>query len=388
LPPYTIFLISPANLSGERGGLVFNPAATFPLAERLRSLEGAPLGEVFSFVSGLYFRGKMAYAQAFGKAPPGLSAGLVISPAEGLRFLYEPVTVQRLRSWAEVPIDAANPSYTGPLLEHASALEQALGTSARFVLLGSVATDKYVAPLTTVFGPRLLFPAEFVGRGDMSRGAMLLAATRSGVELAYAPVLGAERHGPRPARATRRRGEPAPVAPGLELVLLIGLPGAGKSTYREQHFDPSHVVVSKDVLKRSRAPARKHDELLRRALAAGRSVVVDDTNVTLEARRRLVELGRAHGARVLGYVFEATARECVARNARRQGAARIPNIGIFAAAKRWVEPSHGEGFDELYRVSTLPELVFGISRIEPSPADSRNDESGSEDSDSDPDKGS
>ena len=151
-------------------------------------------------MSGLYFRGKMAYAEAFGKAPPGLSAGLVISPAEGLRFLYEPVTLERLRGWSQVPIDEDNPSYTAPLVEHAAALERALGKTARFVLLGSVATDKYVAPLGEVFGSRLLFPAEFVGRGDMSRGALLLQAVRHGTELSYQPVAGAVRRGRRAPR--------------------------------------------------------------------------------------------------------------------------------------------------------------------------------------------
>jgi predicted kinase len=360
-PPYTIFLISPANIGGERGALVFNPRASFPLAERLRSPEGAPLGEVFSFVSGLYFRGKMAYAQAFGKTPPGLSAGLVISPAEGLRFLHEPVTIERLRGWANVPIDESNRSYTEPLVEHASALERALGASARFVLLGSVATNKYVGPLGAVFGSRLLFPADFVGRGDMSRGAMLLAATRSGVELGYTPVLGAERHGPRPASVSRRpRTLPVEAKPGLELVLLIGLPGAGKSSFVAQRFETSHEVVSKDALKQSRTSQRLHDANVQRALAAGRSVVVDNTNVAIEERARLIALARAHGARVSGYVFEATARECVARNALREGAARIPTVGIFAAARRLVQPSYGEGFDTLYRVAVLPELAFDV----------------------------
>lgn len=379
--PYTIFLISPANLSGERSAIVFNPNATFPLARRLRSLEGASLGEVFSFVSGLYFRGKMAYAEAFGRAPPGLSAGLVISPAEGLRFLHEPVTIERLRGWAQVPIGEHEPAFTEPLVEHAGALERALGASARFVLLGSVATDKYVRPLGAVFGSRLLFPADFVGRGDMSRGSMLLAAARSGVELTYAPVVGAERHGRRAAGVTPRRRSPparrdaavlegerrqaaAPVA-DRELVILIGLPGAGKSTFRAQRFDASHEVVSKDALRRAGAPERRHEELVRRALAVGRPVVVDGTHVTLEQRRRLIDIARASGARVLGYVFEATARDCLARNARREGPARVPDVGILATAKRLVPPAYAEGFDELYRVRTLPDLGFEVLPGEP-----------------------
>ena len=187
-------MLSPANLGGERAQLVLNPAAAFPLARQLREAEGAPLGDVFSFVSGLYFRGKATYARAFGR-PSGavgrarrLSGSLVISPGEGLLFLDERVTRQRLLGWAAVDIDAQNPRFTSPLIRHAAALERACGSNTRFVLLGSVASDKYVVPLTRVFGDHLLFPAAFAGRGDMSRGAMLLNAARAGQELEYVPV--------------------------------------------------------------------------------------------------------------------------------------------------------------------------------------------------------
>lgn len=192
--PFTIFLLSPANLGGQRAALVFNERATFDVARRLRSPAGAPLGDVFSFVSGLYFRGKATYAGVFGRPPPGLGAALVISPSEGLRFLDEPVTRDRLRSWADVPIDAQNRQFTDPLVHHAEALERAHGATARFVLLGSIATDKYVRPLARVFGDHLLFPSDFVGRGDMSRGALMLRAARAGRELAYEPVESAIRH--------------------------------------------------------------------------------------------------------------------------------------------------------------------------------------------------
>src|SRR5262245_8202782 len=137
-----MFLLSPANLGGERARQVFRSTASFPLAEQLRSAGGAPLGELFSFVSGLYFRGKMTYAEAFGRAPKGLAGGLVISPGEGLRFLHERVTIERLRGWAEVDIDERNERFTVPLVAHAAALEAAHGAHTRFVLLGSVATDK------------------------------------------------------------------------------------------------------------------------------------------------------------------------------------------------------------------------------------------------------
>ncbi|HEX4406545.1 MAG TPA: hypothetical protein VH560_17020 [Polyangia bacterium] len=190
-PEHQVFLLSPATLSGRRAAMVSNPRATFDLARRLRDPEGAPVGEVFAFVSGLYFRGKVAYANAFGRPPEGLAGGLVISPAEGLVPLDESVTVARLRAWAEVEIDAKNPGFTRPLCFDAEQLERAHGSRTRFVLLGSVATSKYVRPLATVFGDHLFFPSDFVGRGDMSRGALMLRAARAREELDYVEVEGA-----------------------------------------------------------------------------------------------------------------------------------------------------------------------------------------------------
>lgn len=204
-PRFTAFLLSPANLSGERAAMLFNPRAGFPLARELRSAEGAPLGDLFSFVSGLYFRGKATYSRAFGVLPGEISGGLVISPSEGLRFLHERVTIERLSEWAKVPVDAKNPAFTEPLVGHCHELLRVMGENARYVLLGSVATDKYVEPLTQVFRERLLFPSEFVGRGDMSRGALLLAAARAGRELEYMPVASSPRHGPRARGVSSRR---------------------------------------------------------------------------------------------------------------------------------------------------------------------------------------
>jgi hypothetical protein len=201
---HTVFLLSPANLSGIRGALVLNPRAKFPLALQLQS-GGAPVGELFSFISSLYFRGKVAYARAFGRPPRGIPGALVITPGEGLRWLDETVTVERLRGWSAVPIDAGNPRFTEPLVHHAAALAERHGKTTRFVLLGSVASGKYVEPLVGVFGESLHFPSDFVGRGDMSRGGLMLRAARVGSELAYAPIAGSKRRGPRPARLEKQR---------------------------------------------------------------------------------------------------------------------------------------------------------------------------------------
>jgi len=206
-----IFLLSPAHCGGKRARVVFNPQAEFDLARRLRSAEGVPLGEVFSFLSGLYFRGKLAYARAFAAPPSGVPGVLVITPSEGLRAPEESTTIARLKRFARVGIDETDRRYRAPLLRDARAVADEAGESCEVVLLGSVATGKYVDVLSRVFGERLLFPADFVGRGDMSRGGLMLRRAASREELPYVPVAGAVRHGPRPPklpRLPRPRSEP------------------------------------------------------------------------------------------------------------------------------------------------------------------------------------
>jgi len=198
----TVFLLSPATLGGERAAMLLDPRARFEVARQVRSPGGAALGDVFTFLSGLYFRGKLTYARAFARPSHGLPGALVITAGEGLRYPEERVTAARLERWAGVPVDQTNPHFTGPLVAHAEALAAA-DDRCEVVLLGSVATGKYVDPLLHVFGKRLLFPSEFVGRGDMSRGALLLRAARAGKELPYAPVLGATRRGARAAGVSR-----------------------------------------------------------------------------------------------------------------------------------------------------------------------------------------
>lgn len=207
-PPATIFLLSPASLAGRRAAILLREQAAFPLARAVRSPEGAAIGEVFSFLSGLYFRGKATYARAFARPPRGVAGALVITSRDGLVALDERVDDARLRAFASIPIDARERRYREPLLRAAQELEGRIGAHGRVVLLGSIATDKYVDPLHAVFGDRLLFPPEFVGRGDMSRGGLLLRAADAGIELAYAPVAGAIRHGARPARLPPRRHAP------------------------------------------------------------------------------------------------------------------------------------------------------------------------------------
>ncbi len=178
--------------------------AGFDLARRLRAPGGAPLGEVFSFVSGLYFRGKLEYARAFAAPPAGAAGVLVITPGVGLCPPETPVTVDAVRAVGRIEIAPREPGYRRPLEAAAWRLAEAIGEGCRVVLLGSVASSKYVDVLGAVFGRRLEFPVEFVGRGDMSRGGLLLRCVAEGRELTYVPVLGAPRRGPRPPRLPPR----------------------------------------------------------------------------------------------------------------------------------------------------------------------------------------
>lgn len=192
-----IFLLSPARCDGRRAQALLNPAAQFPLAVQLRSAEGATLGEVFSFLSGLYFRGKLTYARAF--ATQGTHSEVrIITTNSGLLAPDERVGPRDLEDFACVDLSAAGESFQRPLLADARQLSLAFGADAVAVLLGSIATNKYVEPLTRIFGERLLFPREFIGRGDMSRGGLLLRHAAAGAELEYIPVATAVRHGKRP----------------------------------------------------------------------------------------------------------------------------------------------------------------------------------------------
>ncbi len=198
-----VFLLSPANCNGIRGRMMVSPKAGFNLARQLQSDGGAPLGDVFSFVSGLYFRGKLAYARRFARPPDPsdpIAAGgvLVITSNAGLRAADTPVTIESFRGFATGEIDLRNAAYRAPLEQAARALLVAIGPDCEVVLLGSVASGKYVDLLLPIFANRLMFPADFVGRGDMSRGGLMLRCVAAGFELPYVPIAGAVRHGQRP----------------------------------------------------------------------------------------------------------------------------------------------------------------------------------------------
>ncbi|MBC8105142.1 MAG: hypothetical protein H7Z14_01010 [Anaerolineae bacterium] len=173
---------------------------------QLRTPKGAAIADVFSFLSGLYFRGKIAYARSFGVAPQrSIAPAYVITSTHGLVSIDTHVTADDLIAMRDVPIDADEPRYRGAIETDVARILRAKNCDAncRFVLLGSIATKKYVDVLLPMLGERLHFPAEFVGRGDMSRGGLMLRAARESRELHYIPIEGATRHGSRPPKLAK-----------------------------------------------------------------------------------------------------------------------------------------------------------------------------------------
>jgi predicted kinase len=146
----------------------------------------------------------------------------------------------------------------------------------------------------------------------------------------------------------------------MELVVFIGLQASGKSSFYRERFGATHVLVSKDLWPHARRREARQRRLIGEALGAGRSVVVDNTNLTVQARAPLVALGHAHGARVVGYAFESRLADCLARNAQRTGRARVPDVALYAARAQLERPHLDEGFEALWRVRLVPGGPFDV----------------------------
>jgi hypothetical protein len=183
-----VYLLSPANAKGRRAAMLFNPGASFELAGRLRT-SGISLGDAFSFMSALYFRGKLAYTSTFARGSNGIPGTLIITPCRGLLAPETRVSLKELVEISAERIVASNRNYRDPLERDLRQLAQTLGADCRVVLLGSIATQKYVPLLVDVFGERLFVPRAFVGLGNMSRGSLLLRCAREGTPLEYVRVL-------------------------------------------------------------------------------------------------------------------------------------------------------------------------------------------------------
>jgi hypothetical protein len=182
-----IFLLSPARTNGKRAEILLSEKAQFDLALRLK--EGrASIGEVFSFLSGLYFRGKLSYAQRFANPPFGVRGTLVITAGRGLLSPDSPATTEILQEFSKINVSLDDIRYTKPLIKDLANLNSTLREETHVILLGSVGTNKYTELLKKYLGGKLHFPGEFKSRGDMARGALLLKAVAKESELSYESV--------------------------------------------------------------------------------------------------------------------------------------------------------------------------------------------------------
>jgi hypothetical protein len=191
--PPRVFLLSPARLDGARGLRLRGPPGRLADAERaigegLRSAAGVALEDLFAKISGLYFRGKLAYARRFARPSPGAPGVHLITTDRGLVREGTRVRIADVEAMAAGEVDARRDGYRVPLRGSARRLLAASGPDTEFVLLGSVATDKYRVPLGAILGERLMVPHAIVGRGTLERGSLLLRAARDGRELSCAPV--------------------------------------------------------------------------------------------------------------------------------------------------------------------------------------------------------
>jgi predicted kinase len=146
----------------------------------------------------------------------------------------------------------------------------------------------------------------------------------------------------------------------MELILFIGLQASGKSTFFHKHFAATHELVSKDLMRNNKNRARRQAHLVEAALQAGHSVVVDNTNATLEDRASLIGLGKLYNAQILGYYFESKVSDCLERNQQRSGKARVPDVAMYVTIKKLVRPSYAEGFHQLFYVRIAGKCDFKV----------------------------
>jgi len=147
----------------------------------------------------------------------------------------------------------------------------------------------------------------------------------------------------------------------MEVILFIGLQATGKSSFYREHFKKTHELVSKDQFPSARRPQVRQMRMLKEALGAGRSVVVDNTNATREDRAVLIEAAKGHGAMVTGYYFESKVEESLRRNQAREGRSRVPEVAIYSTIKVLARPALKEGFDRLFHVRLAAESGFAVT---------------------------
>ncbi len=146
----------------------------------------------------------------------------------------------------------------------------------------------------------------------------------------------------------------------MEMIIFVGCQGAGKSSFFRERFFHTHVRVNLDMLN-----TRNRERLLVAAcIAMKQPFVVDNTNPTVEDRKRYFDLSRDSGFKVVGYCFEATMEELLQRNGQRTGKQRVPDVGVRATFKKFEPPTGAEGFNELFKVRVAPDGTFNVESLD------------------------
>jgi len=132
----------------------------------------------------------------------------------------------------------------------------------------------------------------------------------------------------------------------MEAIIFIGIQATGKSAFYQQRFADTHIRLNLDMLK----TRRREQILLKACLEARQLFVVDNTNITREARAGYISQAKSAGFNVIGYYFKSALQSAIERNDQRSGKARIPVRGIVATHRKLELPSYDEGFDQLFYV--------------------------------------
>ncbi len=146
----------------------------------------------------------------------------------------------------------------------------------------------------------------------------------------------------------------------MELLIFIGLQASGKSTFFQKNFATTHKLVSKDLMPNNKNRAKRQAQLISQALQSGHSLVVDNTNPTIEERAILIGLGKQYHAQIIGYYFQSYVSRCLERNQQRQRPDKVPNLGIYATSRKLERPSINQGFDQLFYVKFADNNDFEI----------------------------
>ncbi len=145
----------------------------------------------------------------------------------------------------------------------------------------------------------------------------------------------------------------------MELVILIGLQASGKTTFYRERYAATHAHLSMDLWPNARRPRQRLARELEAALTAGRDVVIDNTNPCRADRAPLIAAGRRAGARVRAMYFVTTLGDARARNSRRSGRARVPDVALHSTVRKIEAPELEEGFEKIERVR-LGEAGFEV----------------------------